>query len=65
MELIKTFPNGTTVNEVKGWKDYNYIICSAGGGICRYAYSFDNAVSFAEVFENYYKVSKRQNHESS
>jgi len=65
MDLIKTFPNGTTVAKVKGWKDYKYITCSAAGSICRYANSFDNAISFAEIFENYYKVSRRRNTESS
>lgn len=65
MDLIKIFPNGTTVTTVNGCKDYKYLTCSAAGGICHYAHSFDNAVSFAEVFENYYKVSKRRNAESS
>ena len=65
MMLVKTFPNGTTVTSVKGCKDYKYLTCSAAGGICHYSHSFDNAISFAEVFEAYYKVSKRQNYESS
>ena len=55
MELIKTFPKGSTVVLFeRGFNRKEYRTCSPGGGLCTYNTCLDRAMNFAQVYEDYY-----------
>lgn len=59
MTLLRTFPGGTTIEFNKNCEYNCYRVCSASGSLCHIAPNLDAAVTFADVYENYYKVSRR------
>lgn len=55
MEVIQTFPNGSTI-EFGSDPSGNHVhrICNPGGSICRYAEPFHCALTYAMQFEEYF-----------
>lgn len=58
MDLVTTYPNGTTIEF--GFDRHGnqvYRICTGSGSLCRYAEPWHVAQTYAEQFEEYCKVS--------
>lgn len=54
MELIKTFPKGSTVEVSQTLNRPQYRTCSANGSVCKYSSDIYRAMNFAQIFEDYY-----------
>ena len=57
MEVIQTFPKGTTI-EFGDDSHGNQVhrVCSATGAICRYVEPYVCALTYAQQFEEWYSV---------
>lgn len=55
MELIKTFPKGSTVMLMhQEFDSKKYRTCSPSGGLCTYDSCIDRALELAQVYDDYY-----------
>jgi len=55
MEIIQTFPNGTTIEfGLDHHGNQVHRVCTPSGSICRFAESNHVAQSYANHFENHY-----------
>jgi len=57
LEVIQTFPNGTTI-EFGEDSHGNQVhrVCTAGGSLCRYVEPIHCAYVYAQQFEEYYAI---------
>jgi hypothetical protein len=56
MNVIQTFPNGTTIEigvDLHGNQVHR--VCNATGSLCRYAEPFHVALTYAEQYEEFFK----------
>ena len=55
VDKMTILPHGTTIEifEKRGHKQH--LVCSNGGGVCRYAQTEDEATIFADTFEEFSK----------
>ena len=55
VDKMTILPHGTTIEifEKRGHKQH--LVCSNGGGVCRYAQTEDEATKFADTFEEFSK----------
>jgi hypothetical protein len=57
MEIVQTFPNGTTI---EFGEDHHgnqvHRICNPGGSMCRYAEPYHVALTYANQYEEYYAI---------
>ena len=57
MEVIQTFPNGTTIEFGKDWHGNDvHRVCSVTGAMCRYVEPFHCALAYAQHYEDFYAV---------
>lgn len=57
MEVIQTFPNGTTIELGEDWHGNQvHRVCSATGAMCRYVEPFHCALAYAQHYEDFYAV---------
>ena len=57
MEVIQTFPNGTTIEFGEDWHGNQvHRVCSATGAMCRYVEPFHCAIAYAQQYEDFYAV---------
>jgi hypothetical protein len=57
MEVIQTFPNGTTIEFGEDWHGNQvHRVCSATGAMCRYVEPFHCALAYAQHYEDFYAV---------
>lgn len=57
MEVIQTFPNGTTIEFGKDWHGNDvHRVCSVTGAMCRFAESNHVAQAYAQHYEEAYAV---------
>jgi len=57
MDLLTTYPNGTTIESYMDDKnDAVYRVCTGSGSLCRLTTVYHCAVTYATVFEETYPV---------
>lgn len=57
MEVIQTFPNGTTIEFGEDCHGrYVHRVCSVTGAMCRYVESNHIAIAYAQHYEDNYAV---------
>jgi hypothetical protein len=55
MDVIQTFPNGTTIEFGEDSHGHHvHRVCNPGGSICKYTEPFHCALTYANYFEEYY-----------
>lgn len=61
MQVIQTFPNGTTIEFGEDWHGNQvHRVCSATGAMCRYTEPFHVALTYAHHYEDSYAVKPPQ-----
>jgi len=48
---VTVYPHGTTIELVTKNGNHTHRVCCLNGAMCRYTSSFDEAQSYAELFE--------------
>jgi hypothetical protein len=57
MEIIQTFPNGTTIEFGTDACGHNvYRVCCSTGAMCRYVEASHCAVTYAQQYEEFYPL---------
>jgi hypothetical protein len=57
MEIIQTFPKGTTIElGIDSHGNQVHRVCTAGGSLCRYVEPIHVAFVYAEQFEEWYAI---------
>ena len=55
MDVIQTFPNGTTIEFGEDSHGHHvHRVCNPGGSICKYTEPFHCALTYANYFEEYW-----------
>jgi hypothetical protein len=56
MEVIQTFPNGSTIEFGEDWHGNQvHRVCNASASMCRYAEPYHVALTYAQQYEEYFK----------
>lgn len=57
MEVIQTYPNGTTIElGIDSHGNQVHRVCTAGGSMCRYVEPYHCAAVYAQEFEETYAI---------
>ena len=55
VDKMTILPHGTTIEVFENRGHKKHLVCSNGGGMCRYAKTEDEATIFADTFEEFSK----------